>query len=277
MKRVGIVGYPLGHSISPSFQQAAFDYLGLEIQYETWEIAPDWLYTVKERLCGADVLGANVTVPYKEAILPLLDGVEEICGRIGAVNTIVNRNGKLIGYNTDADGFIRALKENGNFDPLGEKVVVLGAGGVARAVVFALAREKAGSIAIVNRNYERARILADDVKRFYVDITATTWEKMSSVISDCDLFINCTSFGMKHSELEGQSPLNARSIPKRALVYDLVYNPQETQLMLNAKRAGARTLGGLPMLVFQGAIAFEIWTGKQAPVDVMINAAKNAV
>ena len=162
-KTVGLIGNKLKHSISPQFQQAAFDYLGLDISYEVWETAKDELPGVVEGIRDASKLGANVTIPYKEAMLPLLNDVDSDARRIGAVNTIVNRGGKLTGYNTDRSGFLRALREDGGFSPRNKRAVLLGAGGVARAVGFALVDAGVKSLVILNRTQARGEALAWDL------------------------------------------------------------------------------------------------------------------
>jgi shikimate dehydrogenase len=278
-KFVGLIGNKLKHSISPIFQQAAFDYLGLDIRYEVWETAKDDLPRVVEGIRDPSKLGANVTIPYKEAMLPLLNDVDSDARRIGAVNTIVNRGGKLTGYNTDSSGFLKALREDGGFSPRNKRAVLLGAGGVARAVGFALVDTGMRSLIILNRTQSRGEALAWDLKVSDTEVVALSWKdgKTLTALTECDLLVNCTSVGMKDSAGEGKSPLGVGLIPKRALVYDVVYNPIETPLISAAKKAGARTLGGLPMLVYQGAASFELWTGKSAPIDMMMRVAKRAL
>jgi len=278
-KLVGLIGYRLKHSISPIFQQAAFDYLGLDIRYEVWETAKDELPEVVEEIRDPSKLGANVTIPHKQAALPLLDDVDSDARRIGAVNTIVNRGGKLTGYNTDSSGFLRALREDGGFSPRNKRAVLLGAGGVARAVGFALVDAGVKSLVILNRTQARGEALAWDIKVSDTKVVALSWKdgKTLTALTECGLLVNCTSVGMKDSVSEGKSPLGVGLIPKRALVYDVVYNPIETPLISAAKKAGARTLGGLPMLVYQGAASFELWTGKSAPIDMMMRVAKGAL
>jgi shikimate dehydrogenase len=278
-KFVGLIGHKLSHSISPQFQQAAFDYLSLDMRYEVWETNKDDLPEVVEGMRDAAKLGANVTIPHKEAVLPLLDDVDNDARRIGAVNTIVNRGGKLTGYNTDAGGFMRALRDDGAFSPRNKRVVLLGAGGAARAVGFALVDTGVRSLIILNRSVERGRALAWDLKVSDTEVVALSWKDGNTLtaLGECDLLVNCTSVGMKDGSGEGKSPLGIGLIPKRALVYDVVYNPLETPLLAAAKKAGARTLGGLPMLVYQGAASFELWTGKSAPIDIMMRVAKRAL
>ena len=283
---VGLIGHGLKHSISPLFQQAAFDHLGLDIRYEAWETEPLELENVLQRVRGPSILGANVTVPHKEAVVSSMDELDDLALEIGAVNTIVNRGGRLKGHNTDAGGFLRALGREGGFDPAGKGAVLLGAGGVARAASFALARAGVKSLVITDIIEEKAHELVSDLERSLdrgrepapnIRALSPDAPQFEEALSGCDLLVNCTPVGMKHSAGEGESPLEARLIPKRALVYDVVYNPIETPLLADAKRAGASTLGGLAMLVYQGAAAFELWTGREAPLDIMMETATKAL
>lgn len=276
--RVGIIGYPLGHSVSPAFQQAAFDSLGLDVRYEVWATPPDGLAERMGALRSQDVLGANVTVPYKEDVLPYLDELDGAAKRIGAVNTIVHRGGRLLGYNTDAEGFLRALAEVG-FSPRGKQAIILGAGGSARAVGDALASAGAAGLLLLNRTVSRATEVAEALSARGVLVEVRRWPPGAREESprSPDLLVNCTPYGMKGGDLDGQAPNVAGLIAPSTLVYDLVYNPPETPLIRLAKKQGARTLGGLAMLVHQGAAAFRLWTGKEAPVDVMFRAARAAL
>jgi len=289
-KFIGLIGYPIKHSISPYFQQAALDYYHLDIHYEAWETSPEKLQNAVDNLRKPQNLGANVTVPYKETVLPLLDEVDDLASSIGAVNTIVKRDNRLLGFNTDAYGFIEALDKEGHFEPEGKQIVILGAGGAAKAVSFALVQQKANSLLIINRTLERAATLADSLKCYIKDsplspeglktkVTALPWQSLYSgkTLEHCRLIVNCTTIGMKYSSQEGQSPLNAELIPKNVLVYDLVYNPWETPLLQLARNAGANILSGLAMLVYQGVASFELWTGKKPPVDIMFSRATKAL
>jgi len=284
---IGLIGYPLKHSISPYFQQAALDFYGLDILYEAWETPPAKLSDMVKTLRKPQNLGANVTVPYKETVLPLLDKVDDLASSIGAVNTIVKKEDELVGSNTDAYGFIEALDKEGHFDPRGKKVVMLGAGGVARAVSFILLQRKIASLAITDGIFERASELVKDLvghsgeassksKDSEPSISAFEWQNLGSArtLAGCDLIVHCTTIGMKDSPQEGHSPLRLEVIPKDVLVYDVVYNPSLTPLLRLGQEAGANTLGGLPMLVYQGAASFRLWTGKEAPVDIMLKTAK---
>lgn len=251
----------------------------MDVKYEAWETPSDRLKDVVDGLRHADFLGANVTIPHKEAVLTMMDEMENLAREIGAVNTIVNREGKLWGYNTDAQGFLRALRKDGEFDPWGKHVIILGAGGAARAVSVAILRVGARSITIFNRTLERAQKLASTLRLLNAEAYALSWrrEGLKEAISRCDLVVNCTSMGMKHSPGEGGTPLEAAIIPRGIVIFDLVYNPIETPLLMEARKAGARPIGGLPMLVYQGAASFELWTGKKAPLDVMFASAKKAL
>lgn len=280
---VGLIGYPLGHSISPPMQQAAFDHLGIDARYELWETEQGKLSQAVEGIRDSSKLGANVTIPYKEAVIPLLDELDEVARKIGAVNTIVKRDNKLVGFNTDAGGFIKALQDEASFKPAGKRVVVMGAGGVARAVSFALVGAGAKSLSVTDIVAERVNRLIDDLKRssnsgkIQIKVLSNNSGEFVSAVWDCNLLVNCTPIGMKHSDSEHKSPLEAALIPKSALVFDVVYNPLETRLLADAKKRGARVLGGLSMLVYQGALAFEHWTGRKPPVDIMMAKAKECI
>ena len=278
-QQVGILGYPLAHSISPAFQQAAFDHYSLPVRYHSWPTPPDRLEEEVRKLRGEDYLGANVTIPHKERVGAYLDDIDPWARSVGAVNTIVREGGRLLGYNTDSYGFVRSLKERGGFDPRGKEVLLLGAGGAARAAAFGLSKESIASLTIANRTLGRAQHLADDVRGpvGQVEAMALTQNDLDEASAGADLIVNSTSIGMSHGDAEGRTPLEAPLIPASALVYDMVYNPSETPLLREARRAGARALGGLSMLIYQGAAAFERWTGRDAPVEVMLSAAEEAL
>ena len=280
MKTIGLIGKPLAHSISPVFQQAALDHLGLEARYELWETERQALAERVAAMRRPDCLGANVTVPYKELVIPMLDETDPLANRIGAVNTIVNRDGRLCGYNTDMTGFARALREEGSFDPSGAHVVLLGAGGAGRAVTMALVGGKAASVTISDIVPQRADRLVHDLGRQVETILRNvppTKDSLAAVMKECQLLVNCTPIGMRHSKEEHDLPIPAELIPAGVLIFDIIYNPLETRLLAEAKRRGARTLGGLSMLVYQGAASLELWTAGQAPLDVMFRAARKAL
>ncbi len=277
-KSVGVIGHPLKRSLSPVFQQAALDHRGLDVRYEAWPTPEEKLGKTVAGLRAPDRLGANVTIPHKEAALHLLDESDDLCRRVGAVNTIVNREGRLYGHNTDVAGFLRALREDGGFDPAGVSVLVAGAGGAARAVAVALIDAGAASITFINRTYPRAAKLVEEIGpqvgsaelNALPDVYAS-WR--ASAIS-CRLLINCTSVGMAGRKEEKGSPVPIELIPPDALGFDLIYSPAKTPLMAAAEKRGAGVLGGLPMLIYQGAESFRLWTGLEAPLDVMFRAAR---
>jgi len=277
LKYVGLLGYPLSHSVSPRFQQAALNYHKLDIVYQLWETPPAELAAAMERARAESCVGLNVTIPYKEAVIRYLDELDQTARQIKAVNTIVNKKGKLRGYNTDAPGFLKALRLDGGFDPRGKKAAILGCGGAGRAVSFALCWEGISEIALFNRTEDKAKSLKRDLGRHAARVTARVWgENIAEHLKECDLIVNCTSIGMKNGQ-ELKSPLEEKDIPKGSLVFDAVYNPTETPLMREAKKAGASVLGGLSMLVYQGAEAFELWTGRPAPLEIMLRAAREAL
>jgi shikimate dehydrogenase len=282
---IGVIGYPLKHSVSPDFQQAALDYCKLDMRYEAWEVKADDLPSAINRLRQPQNLGANITVPYKEAVIGLLDQIDDFARLVGAVNTVVNRDGRLAGFNTDAVGFLKALREDASFEPANKKVLILGAGGAARAASFALLQEKVSALIIANRSLSKAESLAgalakqvaNSKMKTEIDVVPLPSTNLAKMVVECHLIVNCTTVGMKFSSEEERSPLVPRLIHKDALVYDLVYNPSQTPLLRMAKAAGAKTIGGLPMLVYQGAASFKLCTGREAPLDIMLSAAKKAL
>jgi shikimate dehydrogenase len=281
--QLGIIGYPLRHSISPAFQQEAFDYQGIDAKYSLWEFPPNRLTEYLKWVRSQDVLGFNVTIPYKESIMPMLDDVDQSARQIGAVNTVVARNGHLVGFNTDAEGFCRALKEEAKFKIRGSCPVILGAGGSARAVASVLLKEGATRVVIANRSLERSELLARSLRDQFnveimgVDLSYATLKRYLKESPATDLIVHCTSVGMAHGPHPTGSLLPEELVPPTALVYDLVYNPPETPLLSAAKKAGAPVMGGLSMLVYQGAAGFFLWTGTHPSIEVMHSAAYRAL
>jgi shikimate dehydrogenase len=261
-------------------QNAAFAALGLNFVYLPFQVSKADLAAAVAGLRALGLAGVNVTVPHKEAVLPYLDEVAEEARLIGAVNTIVNRGGRLKGYNTDATGFLRAAVEAG-FEPRGAAAVVLGAGGAARAVSFALALAGARRIAIFNRTYARAETLAEEVSGATgVWAAALPWDELTKcgveVMGTANIVVQTTSLGM-HPQEAAAPPVPANAFRKEQLVVDLVYNPPRTEFLRLAEKFGARTENGLGMLLYQGAAALELWTGRQAPVAVMREALLRAL
>lgn len=281
MSFLGVIGHPLKQSLSPVFQQAALDHLNLGITYEAWPTAPEELEPRVTALRAPEIVGANVTIPHKETIVPMLDKVDDLARTVGAVNTIVNDNGRLLGHNTDVEGAVEALRRDAGFDPAGKRVVVAGAGGAARAMVVSLLRAKAASIVVINRTFSRASKLVEELQPLANGAALKALPDMyvswTSATMGCDLVVNCTSAGSTGTGEESDSPVPAEAIHAGALVYDIIYRPFETTLMRTAKERGARVLGGLPMLIYQGAASFKLWTGRDAPVEVMFEAARTAL
>ena len=271
MKHVFLLGDPVAHSISPAMQNAAFRALALDWQYESLETLQAELARVVAQLRAADCAGANVTIPHKEAIVDWLDGMTDRARQIGAVNTIVQREGKLIGDNTDGYGFTHCLRD-AEVDPRNKLVAILGAGGAARAVAVAVAELGVARIVILNRTIVRAESLAMFLRASFSHIAIAVNDV--SALAHSDLVVNATSVGMTPREDESPMPV---AFPRGAVVVDLVYRPAETKFLRDAARAGAQTIGGLGMLVHQGAAAFKLWTGRDAPVDVMTAAAEMAL
>ncbi len=265
--RLGIIGSPVAHSLSPAIQGAALRATGIDATYERWETPLDALPARLDALRAADCLGANVTIPHKQAVLPLLDEVAPLAAEIGAVNTIVNDAGRLTGHNTDGGGFVACLREDG-FEPAGKRVLLLGAGGAARGIAFAL-RHEGATVAIANRTAARAEALAEAAGATAVPVDAPP--------APYDCVVNCTSAGMHGSGAKDALPCDPAAAAPATLVVDIVYAPEETPLLRAARAAGLPVLGGLPMLIHQGALAFELWTGRPAPLDVMREAARAAL
>jgi shikimate dehydrogenase len=252
------------------FQQAAFEHCGLDAVYELWDTPVQALERRVESLRAPGMLGANVTIPHKERVIPLVDDLGGQSARVGAVNTIVNREGRLFGFNTDGPGFVAALKNEANFEPAGRRFLLLGAGGAARGIAFALGEARAKGVAIWNRSPERAYQLLAELNAASVP---ADWQSVPDPWG-FDCIVNCTSVGMAGTGTESESPCDFGRANSGLLAVDIVYRPEETAFLSAARARGLRTLGGLPMLIYQGALAFELWTGVRAPVDVMFEAAR---
>ena len=265
--RIGLIGDPVEHSLSPAFQQPAFDALSLGITYELWHTPAAELPARFELLRRGNALGANVTVPHKEAAFAAMDEVSPLAHRARAVNTIIPRDGRLFGDNTDIHGFLAPLHERTvAFSEL--RVLILGAGGAARGVVVALLDAGAASVAVANRTVARAEELAADLSD--PRLTAIALNAVSDRATATDLLVNSTAIGWNGTNLPVETGV-FRLLPPGAIVYDLTY--RETPFLAAARSAGIETIDGLPMLVHQGARSFELWTGRAAPVDVMWQAA----
>lgn len=277
-KVCALIGDPVKHSLSPIIQNAAFRHLDLDYVYVVFNVKAD---NLRDAIYGVKALGMhglNVTMPHKTAIIRYLDELDETARKTGSVNTILNRNGVLIGYTTDGLGALNALKSAG-IDPLDKKIVILGAGGASRSISFTLA-EHASELVILNRTFNKAKDLKDIIcktlgGKVKVRSAPLTNENLGVELADADILINATSVGMKPNENE--TPVKQIYLRRDLVVFDLVYEPLQTRLLKEAKSVGAKVVDGLSMLVHQGAMSFEIWTGMRAPVDVMMEAALRAI
>jgi len=262
----GIFGYPVKHSLSPLMQNAAFKKLGVDAVYVPFEVSPESLKEAVEGVRALGIKGLNVTVPHKERIVKFLDYLSEDAELLGAVNTVKNEDGELTGYNTDAEGFLRSLIEEG-VELEGKRALMFGAGGAARAVGYALLKGGVKFLNIVNRNFSRAKEVGELLgKRGNVLVYPLKESTVEVLLKDVDIIVNTTSVGMKP---EDPYLFDYSKIPEGITVVDIIYNPPETPLLRAARERGCKTVNGLGMLIHQGAVAFEIWTGREAPVDVM--------
>lgn len=268
------MGHPIGHSKSPLFQQAALDACGIDAKFEAWDVAPEDLQSKVESFRTADFIASCVTLPHKQAVMPLIDGLAETAEAVGAVNWIIPDGDRLIGHNTDSPGFLRALKESAGFDPAGSTAVVFGAGGAARAIVHALKTGGASSIAIANRTVEKAQALAAEMTdgRFRPTAISLDSTSLADVVPYANLLVNTSSMGMEGGPAPDATPVTAELISADATCYDAVYAPPMTPFLLEAERAGALPAGGISMLIYQGVVGFELATGQTAPVKEMFAA-----
>lgn len=266
----GIFGHPVEHTFSPGMHNSAFKKLGMDACYVPFAVPPENLEDAVRAVVPLGLRGVNVTVPHKERVLPFLDELSEEARLIGAVNTIEIRKGRLIGHNTDGRGFLRSLREHGGLDPRGKKFLFIGSGGAARAVSFSLALAGAAAIVFRDLDARKASLLANDIReKTGVPAMTIDQDALQEYAVDADCLINASPLGLKRTD---PLPIPAELIERKHLIYDLVYNPPETALLKVAKKRGAERLSGLGMLLYQGVIAFEIWTRKKAPVLIMKNA-----
>lgn len=270
-KIVGIFAYPVSHSLSPVMHNAAFSYLGLNYVYLPFEVKEAELKNAVSSLRALNIVGVNVTVPHKEKIIEYLDEVSEEVLKIGAVNTVKNLDGKLLGFNTDKYGFVNSLKR-AKIKLENKKAVVLGCGGASRAVCFGLLENRIKNLIITDIVKEKVERLKRDLKKFYPDVEIEgilyDEEKILNVLKYSDILVNATPVGMK-PDLNSSPVSKLPEDNKNLIVYDLVYNPLKTKLLKIAEKLKLKSISGLEMLVLQGAKSFEIWTGKTAPVKIM--------
>ena len=266
---VGVFGHPVAENPTIVMQEAGFRAMGLNWRYLTIEVRPEQLADAVRGLRAFNMAGINLTIPHKVTVLQYLDGLSPEAELIGAVNTVVREGDRLIGHNTDGKGFVRSVREEAGMDPQGKRVVFLGAGGAARAMSVEMALAGAAHITIVNRTPERGRDLAALLQdRTRADAEFVPWQGDYSVPAGTDILVNATSIGL-FPDVEGVPAVDMSSIHPNLLVCDVIPNPPHTAFLRAAQARGARSLDGLGMLVGQGAIAFKMWTGVDAPVDVM--------
>lgn len=265
---LGVLGWPLEHSLSPVIHHAAFRRLGLDWVYLPFPVEPERLADAIKGLRALGVIGANVTMPHKETVIGHLDGLSGDASSIGAVNTIQRVGDRLIGHNTDVDGFASFLSDDAGFDVTGSSCLVLGAGGAARAVVRALDRSGADQICVSARSSAHA----DEVASLASRAQRIDWQDVAARAARSDLVVNATPVGMK-----GEKLLADGIFGEGQAVVDLIYDPPMTPLVESARRAGAAGWGGLGMLVHQAAASLRIWSGREAPIEAMSVAAMHAV
>jgi len=266
-----VIGDPIEHSLSPIIQNAAFNALNLNCVYTAFRVKFSDVVNALAGIRALGVFGLNVTMPHKESVIAYLDWVDETAKFLKSVNTIHHKDGKLLGYSTDGVGALAALKENGT-NPHGKRALIFGAGGAARAIAYALVQE-VEELVVLNRTVSEAEKLSETLKRKFnkkISTGSLSPEGIKEEISNSDILLNATSVGM--NPIINQSLIAPDNLNPDLTVMDIVYNPYETQLVKDAKAAGAKVVSGMEMLIYQGAAAFEIWTGQQAPVQVMRNA-----
>lgn len=268
-KPIAILGTPIGHTLSPLMHNFFFQATGLNNVYIPLVVKESQLETAIRGLWSLGFIGANITIPFKEKVLKHLIEIDEEARLIGAVNTLVSSTGGYKGYNTDGRGFINSLLEGEKWNPKDKRVVILGAGGSARAVGTVLALEGVHKIIIVNRTLAKAKEITDKIlSKMGTKAEEFTWDDkgLKNIISDSDLIVNTTPLGMK-PYLEEAPPLNSEWLSSGQLVVDLIYNPLTSKFLENAAKQGCETLNGLGMLIHQGALSFELWTGEKPPLD----------
>lgn len=270
-KILGIIGHPVRHSLSPVMHNSALRTCGLNYVYVPFEVAPEGLAAAVTGLKALGVAGFSVTIPHKTHIIQYLDALDDSADAAGAVNTVKNDCGRLVGYNTDGDGLIRSMANEFGFDVQGASIAIIGAGGAARGAVAALCRSGAGRVVIANRTRERASELVSTMSLRFPDAVVSVVsdpEELDDSLATIDMLVNTTSLGMNRDTIPF---LRLARLPRTAMVYDMVYAPPVTPLLQEAAGLGLRTANGLGMLAAQGELAFTIWTGIIPPFGLMKN------
>ncbi|MBA4454871.1 MAG: shikimate dehydrogenase [Nitrosopumilaceae archaeon] len=263
-KTFAVIGDPIDHSLSPNIHSAAFRELNLEHSYIAYRIPKGELKDGVDALKKIKIAGFNVTIPHKIEMMKYLDKIDESCSLIGAVNTVENNDGVLKGYNTDMDGFLDPFKKK-NLTIKNSKVLLLGAGGAARAIVAGFAKENAKHITIANRTLEKANNLAQFANKIGLDVDTIELNKVGEDLQDYNIIVNATAIGLKNES----SPISLKSIKPKTIVYDIVYMPMNTDFLKKAKEKEATIIYGYEMLLGQAVRAFEIWHGMEAPYNAM--------
>ncbi len=274
---VGVLGQPVSENPTGVMQEAAFAACGLNWRYLTIEVGPAQLAEAIRGVRAFGMRGINLTIPHKVAVIAHLDGVGESAKLIGAVNTVRRDGDKLIGENTDGQGFLRGVRQDAKIDPMGKRVVLLGAGGAARAIATELVLAGVSDLVVVNRSVERGETMVADLRKSTNGpLRFEQWVGTYKVPADADLFVNATSIGL-YPNVDAMPDVDLSDVRKDTLVADAVFNPAETRLLKAARDLDLPTLDGLSMLVYQGVIGFEIWTGLKAPEGVMKQALQDAL
>jgi shikimate dehydrogenase len=266
---VGVFGHPVAENPTIVMQEAAFQELGLNWRYLTIEVYPEDLENAIKGMRAFNMRGINLTIPHKVEVLKYLDEVAEDARLMGAVNTVLREGDRLIGENTDGKGFLYSLREDTQVDPAGKRIVVLGAGGAARAITVELALAGAAHLTVVNRSAERGQALVSLLnEKTPVTAEFVQWDDVYALPANTDVLVNATSIGL-YPDVTAKPDLDYDTITANMIVCDVIPNPPHTPFLKEAEARGARTLDGLGMLVYQGAIGFKMWTGLDAPVEVM--------
>ena len=262
-----VIGWPVGHSLSPAIHNAAFAAAGLDYVYIPLAVAPDRLAQAMAGFAAAGFVGVNVTLPHKVNVIPLLDSLDRSAELVGAVNTVVYRAGLAVGHNTDLAGFVNSLAAAG-VAIRGRRAVLLGAGGAARAVAWSFLENGAAAVAVGARDGVRAAAFAASFPAGAVAGYCWYDAAFAAVLSRCDILVNCTPLGM-HPHADQTVPLDWTALQPSAVVCDLIYTPETTLFLAQARERGHRTVGGAGMFIEQGAAAFTLWTGRAAPREAM--------